>query len=300
MDRLLSLSVFVATVEQGSLAAAGRALGMTPAMAGKHVSALEAALGVRLLHRTTRKLHMTEAGEDYYHRSRKILESLEDADNAAQQLQDEPRGLLRIAAPASFGPRHLGAPLAAFIGQYPGLRIELSLTDQITDLVAGGFDLAIRIGSLADSSLVARKLARTNMLACASPSYIAKKGRPQNPADLRNFDRLAFSRATTIGDWCFTDHNDITSKISGTAKIAADNMDILLNAALAGAGIVYGPAFVFSEYLQTNRLEQLLPDYTTESLDIHVVYPSASLVPAKLRRLIAFLADWFGKNASWM
>ena len=299
MDRLLGLSVFVTTVEQGSLTSAARALGMTPAMAGKHVAVLEATLGVRLLHRTTRKLHMTSAGEEYYYRSRHILDSLDEADRAARQLQDEPRGLLRIAAPTSFGPRHLSGPLATFMEQHPGVRVEMNLADAVTDLVAGGLDLAIRIGGLPDSSLVARRLSRTSMLACATPSYLATRGRPHHPTDLQNFDRLAFSRATTAGDWSFTDRVGHVHKVSGTVRLLADNMDMLLYAALAGAGIVYGPAFIFADYLQSNQLEQVLGDYTTESLDIHAVYPSSLLVPAKLRRLIGFLSNWFIQNAAW-
>ena len=299
MDRLTGLSVLVAAVEQGSLAAAARTLGMTPAMAGKHLAAIEASLGVRLLHRTTRKLHLTEVGQDYYRRGRHILESLEEADRAASELQDEPRGTLRISAPASFGALHLGRPVADFIRRHPGVMVEMSLEDRFVDLIAGGLDLAIRIGSLPDSSLIARRFARSSMIACAAPSYLAEKGRPSSPSALRRFDRLAFSRAVSAGDWSFTDKSGRAYKVEGPVRLFADNMEMLLAAALAGAGVVYGPSFVLGEHVASGALERLLPDYVTESLGIHAVYPSARLVGAKVRRFIDLLEEWFGSMPRW-
>jgi DNA-binding transcriptional LysR family regulator len=299
MDRFTGLSVFVASVEQGSLAAAARTLGMTPAMAGKHLAAIEASLGVRLLHRTTRKLHLTEVGQDYYQRSRHVLESLDEADRAACELQDEPRGTLRITAPTSFGALHLGRPVADFVRRYPGVTVEMSLEDRFVDLIAGGFDLAIRIGGLPDSSLVARRFARSSMIACAAPSYLAEKGRPSSPSALRQFDRLAFSRATSAGDWSFTDKSGRTYKVEGPVRLLADNVEMLLAAALAGAGIVYGPTFILGEPVASGALEQLLANYATESLGIHAVYPSARLVSAKVRRFIDLLEEWFGTMPRW-
>jgi DNA-binding transcriptional LysR family regulator len=297
MDRFISLSIFVAAVDQGSLAAAARSHGMTPAMAGKHLAAIEASLGARLLHRTTRKLHLTEVGQDYYTRSRHILETLDDADRAARELQDEPRGVLRVTAPTTFGALHLGRPVAEFMRRYPGVTIEMSLDDRFADLVAGGFDLAIRIGSLPDSSLVARRFAESEMLACAAPSYLAAHGRPADPAALGQLDRLAFNRAASAGDWSFTDRSGRSHKVEGPVRFLADNMQMLTAAALAGAGIVYGPAFVFREHLASGTLEKVLPDYATQTLGIHAVYPSARLVSAKVRRFIELLEEWFGMRS---
>lgn len=299
MDRLTGLSVFVAAVEQGSLAAAARFLGMTPAMAGKHLATIEASLGARLLHRTTRKLHLTEAGQDYYRRSRHILESLDDADRAARELQDEPRGSLRITAPTTFGAMHLGRPVADFLRHHPGVTAEVSLEDRFVDLIAGGFDLAIRIGNLPDSSLVARRFTQSSMIACATPSYLAAKGRPSSPSALHQFDRLAFSRAASPGDWSFTDQSGTTHKADGPIRFHADNMEILLAAALDGAGIVYGPVFVLGAHLATGALEQVLPDYSTGTLGIHAVYPSARLVSSKVRSFIDLLETWFDATPQW-
>jgi DNA-binding transcriptional LysR family regulator len=299
MDRFTGLSVFVASVEQGSLAAAARSLGMTPAMAGKYLAAIEASLGVRLMQRTTRKLHLTEAGQDYYQRSRHILESLDEADRAASERQDEPRGNLRIAAPTSFGTLHLGKPVADFIRRYPRVKVEMCLEDRFVDLIAGGFDLAIRIGNLPDSSLIARRLARSRMVACAAPAYLAEKGRPSSPASLPEFDLLAFSRATSDGDWSFTDSSGRPHKVAGPVRVMADNVEMLLAASLAGAGIVYGPSFILGEHVARGTLEQVLPDYATGSLGIYAVYPSARQVSIKLRRFIDLLEAWFGKMPDW-
>ncbi|HET7313639.1 LysR family transcriptional regulator [Salinisphaera sp.] len=298
MDRFTGLSIFTAAVEYGSLAAAARILGITPAMAGKHLAAVEASLGVRLMHRTTRRLHLTDVGRDYYQRSRHILESLDDADRAARELQDQPRGTLRVTAPTTFGALHMGRPVAEYIRRYPDVSIEMTLGDRFVDLVAGGFDVAIRIGDLPDSSLVARPLARTEMIACAAPSYLAERGRPTSPSDLSHHDRLAFSEATSAGDWCFTDANGYMHDIAGRSRFLANNMEILLAAALRGAGIAYGPSFVFDSHLASQNLEQVLPNYTTRSLGIHAVYPSARLVGAKVRRFIELLEEWFGSSSN--
>lgn len=299
MDRFTSLSVFVSAVEQGSLAAAARSLGMTPAMAGKHLAAIEATLGARLLQRTTRKLHLTEAGQDYYRRSRHILETLDEADRAVRHLQDEPRGTLRLTAPTTFGALHLGRPVAEFLRRHPRVTVEMSLEDRFTDLVAGGFDLAIRIGSLPDSSLIARRFAHSAMIACAAPDYLDRQGRPATPADLARFDRLAFSGAASPGDWSFTDKSGRSHKAGGTVRFLADNVQMLLAAALAGAGIVYGPDFVLGQPVASGALERVLPDYATQSLGIHAVYPSARLVGAKVRRFIDLLEEWFRDEREW-
>jgi DNA-binding transcriptional LysR family regulator len=299
MDRFTSLSVFVAAVDQGSLTGAARSLGITPAMAGKHVAAVEADLGARLLHRTTRKLHLTDVGRAYYQSCRHILESLHDATQAARDLQAEPRGTLRITAPTTFGALHMGAPIAAFIRRYPGVTVEMSLEDRFVDLIAGGFDLAIRIGRLEDSSLIARRLAQSGMIACASPSYLAEKGHPLVPSDIARMDRLAFSQATSPGDWSFTDAAGYLHRVEGPIRFHADNMQMLLAAALAGAGIVYGPTFVFDRHLAEGTLIRVLPEYSTQNLGIHAVYPTARFVSATVRHFIDLLETWFADNARW-
>ncbi|MBO9195931.1 LysR family transcriptional regulator [Rhizobium sp. 16-449-1b] len=294
MDRFLGLSVFVAAVDHGSLAAAARQHGMTPSMAGKHVASIEATLGVRLLHRTTRKLHLTEIGHDYYQRSSVILSALDEADRHAIQGQDQPRGVLRITAPSTFSALHLGAPVAEYTRRYPDVSVEMNLEDRFVDIIEGGFDLAIRIGSLPDSSLVARRFGESKMAACAAPSYLDKHGRPTDPADLRRFDRLAFSRSTSGGDWGFTDRSGKTVTVTGPVRLRADNIQMLLAVALAGGGIAYGPTFVLGDYLASGALEQVLPDYSTESLGIHAVYPTTRMLGTKVRCFVDLLEERLG------
>lgn len=295
MDRFVGLSVFVAAVDHGSLAAAARAHGITPAMAGKHVAAIEAELGVRLLQRTTRKLHLTDIGLDYYQRSSLILDALDEANRSASQQQDQPHGTLRVSAPTTFGALHLGRPVAEYTRRYPNVSVEMSLGDRYVDLIEGGFDMAIRIGTLPDSSLISRRLGESGMAACAAPSYLDKHGRPSDPADLRRYDRLAFSRPTSGGDWSFTDRKGKRVTVSGPTRLKADNMQMLLAAALDGGGIVYGPTFVLREHIASGALEQVLPDYTTESLGIHALYPSSRMLGTKVRCFVDILEEKFGR-----
>ncbi|MFJ6328512.1 MULTISPECIES: LysR family transcriptional regulator [unclassified Rhizobium] len=295
MDRFVGLSVFVAAVDKGSLAAAARAHGITPAMAGKHVAAIEAELGVRLLQRTTRKLHLTDVGMDYYQRSSLILDALDEANTSASQQQDQPHGTLRVAAPTTFGALHLGQPVAEYTRRYPNVSVEMSLEDRYVDLIEGGFDMAIRIGTLPDSSLISRRLGESGMTACAAPAYLDKHGRPSDPADLRRYDRLAFSRATSGGDWSFTDKKGKTVTVSGPTRLKADNMQMLLAAAMDGGGIVYGPTFVLGEHITNGALEQVLPDYTTESLGIHALYPSSRMLGTKVRCFVDLLEEKFSR-----
>jgi DNA-binding transcriptional LysR family regulator len=297
MDRFVGLSVFVAAVEKGSLAAAARAHGITPAMAGKHVAAIEAELGVRLLQRTTRKLHLTDIGLDYYRRSNLILEALEEADRLASQQQDQPHGTLRVSAPTTFGALHLGQPVAEYTRRYPNVSVEMSLEDRYVDLIEEGFDMAIRIGALPDSSLISRRLGESRMAACAAPSYLDRHGRPSDPADLRRYDRLAFSKAMSGGDWSFTDRKGKTFTVSGPTRLKADNVQMLLAAALDGGGIVYGPTFVLGEHIASGALEQVLPDYKTESLGIHALYPSSRMLGTKVRCFIDILEEKLGRAA---
>lgn len=297
MDRFVGLSVFVSAVDNGSLAAAARAHGITPAMAGKHVAAIEAELGVRLMQRTTRKLHLTEIGLDYYQRSRLILEAIDEANRTASRQQDQPHGTLRISAPATFAALHLGQPVAEYTKRYRNVSVEVSLDDRYMDLIEGGFDMAIRIGILPDSSLISRKLGESGMVACATPAYLEKHGRPRDPADLRRHNRLAFSKATSDGDWSFADRNGKVFSVSGPVRLKADNMQMLLAAALEGGGIVYGPKFVLGEHISSGALETVLPEHTTKNLGIYAVYPTTRMLGTKMRCFIDILEERFGRTS---
>lgn len=299
MDRLTSLDVFVAAVEEGSFAAAARRFGISPAMAGKHVSEIEARLGARLLQRTTRRLSLTEAGLAYFERSKQILEAFDEANKEASDAQGTARGTLRIAAPVTFGERHLGQVIARYADDHPRVNVDVVLGDHYVDLLDAGIDVAIRIGRLKDPSLVTRRIAPCRTVVCASPEYLNKHGTPRKPDELLQAPRLAFSEAVSAGDWTLFDAKSRAYVIDGPSRISANNMQLLLSAALAGAGIAYGPTFVFGEHLRRGDLVPLLSDFRTSELVIQAVYPSARLIPFKVRRFVDYLIAAFGDEPPW-
>jgi DNA-binding transcriptional LysR family regulator len=213
MDRLTGMKVFCAVVEAESFTGAAARLEMARSMVTKHVGALEEHLGARLLNRTTRRVSRTEAGHAYYERCRELLAELEEMDAAVHRLDERPRGLLKVSAPVSFGVRHLAPAVAGFMALHPELRIDLQVNDRVVDLLEEGFDLAIRIGRLADSSLVARPLATTRMLLCASPAYLERHGAPAAPADLAQHRCLAYSLQSTRHEWQLTAPDGSTTEV---------------------------------------------------------------------------------------
>jgi DNA-binding transcriptional LysR family regulator len=299
MDRLTGISVFVAAVDEGSLAAAARRFGLSAAMAGKYVSAIETELNARLLQRTTRRLSLTAIGQVYYERCKQILETWNEANREASDARETARGLLRIAAPVTFGALHLGDVIAQYLESHPQVNVEVTLSDRYVDLLEAGVDMAIRIGRLPDSGLVARRLAPCRMVICAAPAYLKRHGTPCSPDDLRQAPRLTFSEAVSAGDWTLVDTDNRAWVIDGPCRMAANNTQMLLAAALAGAGIAYGPTFVFGEHIASGKLVELLPNYTTSDLAIQAVYPSARHMPLKVRRLLDHLAAAFGDTPPW-
>lgn len=299
MDRLTSLGVFVAAVEEGSLAAAARRFGLSAAMAGKHVSAIEAELNARLLHRTTRRLSLTDTGQTYYERSKRILEAFDEARREASDSQGTARGVLRIAAPVTFGAMHLGEVVARYMEDHPNVTVEVQLGDRYVDLIDAGVDVAIRIGRLEAPGLVTRRLAPCRMVVCASPAYLERHGTPHRPEDLLSAQRLAFSEAVSAGDWTLRDHENRVHVIDGPCRMTANNTQMLLAAAVAGAGVVYGPTFVFGAHIRRGELVELLPAYRPAELTIQAVYPSTQRIPVKVRRFVDYLAETFGDEPPW-
>ncbi|MEM5451661.1 LysR family transcriptional regulator [Paraburkholderia guartelaensis] len=299
MDRLTSLGVFVAAVEEGSLAAAARRFGLSAAMAGKHVSAIEAELNARLLQRTTRRLSLTDVGRTYYERCKRILEAFDEANREASDSQGTARGVLRVAAPVTFGAMHLGGVVARYLEDHPDVNVEVLLGDRYVDLIDAGVDVAIRIGRLQEPGLVTRRLAACRMVVCASPAYLERHGTPRTPDELRRAQRLAFSEAVSVGDWTLLDARHRAHVIDGPCRLAANNTQMLLGAALAGAGIAYGPTFVFGEHLRRGELVALLPDYRATELAIQAVYPGVRRIPLKVRRFVDYLAETFGDEPPW-
>jgi DNA-binding transcriptional LysR family regulator len=299
MDRLTSMAVFVAAVEEGSLVGAARRFGLSPSMAGKHVSALEEQLKARLLQRSTRMLKLTDVGQVYYTRCKQIVEDDQEATRDAQDAQQAVRGVLRVAAPTTFGAMHLGAVVANYLSAYPDVAVEIMLGDRYVDLVADGIDVSVRIGRLKDSELIARRLAPCRMIFCAAPPFLARHGEPKTVADLCRMPRLVFSDAVSPGDWALMGPDGSTHTIDGPVKLSTNNMQMLLMAAVAGTGVAYGPSFVFGESVARGDLVVLMSDHKAPELTIHAVYPTKRHVSLKLRRFIDHLSASFGDVPLW-
>lgn len=299
MDALADVAVFVRVVERGSFTLAASELELSRAAVSKYVSRLEERLGARLLHRTTRRLSLTEAGAALFEASRGALERIEEAEAAVAQLQSEPRGRLKVSAPMSFGILHLGPALAQFAREHPRVTLDVRLDDRFVNLVEEGVDVAVRIGALGDSSLVARRLAATTMVACASPAYLAERGEPEAPEDLVAHECLLYAYLATANVWRFTapDGREVSVAVGGSLRI--NNGIALAEAAVAGRGILLSPSFYVAPMLRDGRLRRVLARYGVPPLGIHAVYPQRSQVPPKVRAFVDFLAKRFGRRPPW-
>jgi DNA-binding transcriptional LysR family regulator len=293
MDLVTGMRVFHAVVDAGSFTAAAQRLDMSPAMVTRYVAQLESHLGIRLLHRTTRKLSLTGIGADYFQRSVQILQLIEEAGLRATQETAEPRGLLRVTTSAIFGIGVLDHAIVDFMRRYPHLQVELSLSERIVDLVEEGFDLALRIGSRAEGSMVVRPVMRVPLVACASPAYLKAHGTPRTPQDLERHNCLVFMRSPLGPHWIFQRRGKrVNVPVSGSLR--ADNGRALVDAALDGFGIVYELRFVVEQHLRAGELRQLLPAWDTVELTVDAVWPTRKFLPPKVRSFVDFLVERFG------
>lgn len=300
LDGLTGMRVLVRVASAGSLAAAGRDLGLSQTMVTKHVAAVEARLGVRLLHRTTRRLTLTEAGRGYLDACRRILAEIEEAEAEAAAGQTEARGWLRMNVPVSFGTLCIAPLLGRFAARHPRVGVDLGLNDRVVDLLEEGWDLAIRIGVLRDSGLVARRLAPCRTVVCAAPAYLAGRGTPRGIADLVSHDCLGYTLSERLGvnRWSFG--ADATASVPVSGSLSANNGDALRAAALTGLGIIYQPTFLVGEDIRAGRLVALPLDHpTTPAGAIHAVFPPDRRPPLRTRAMIEFLAEAFGGDAPW-
>ena len=292
MDLLGSMEVFVQIVERGSLTAAATACSISPTMAGNHLRALEQRLGMKLLNRTTRRQNLTAFGQDYYTRCQEILRLIADADSQAQDLHASPAGMLRVTAPVTFGNQALIPALADYLAQYPAIRMDLVLSDRVTDLVAEGFEAAIRIGNLPDSNLIAQPLAPYRLLLCASPAYLARRGTPRTPDDLATHECLSFSHVA-FEEWRMQNHES-GIRVPGTARLQLNNGQGLRVAALHGLGITLQPAVLLEHDVAAGRLVQLFPDYPLPIRQMNLVYLPDRYRSARLRSFVDFVTARFG------
>ncbi|KFG67087.1 LysR family transcriptional regulator [Microvirga sp. BSC39] len=299
LDRVTSMQVFVRVAALGSFSAAARALDLSQTMVTKHVAALEDRLGVKLLHRSTRKLVLTEGGRDYLTACERILAEIEEAEASASLDRIEPRGTLRLNVPLTFGFRHIAPALPEFNRLHPDVSFDLGLADRFVDLIEEGWDLAIRIGRLKDSSLVARRLADCRIVVCAAPSYLKKHGAPQSLDDLSRHNCLGYTLPSAVeaNRWTFGRDGEIVVPVQGNLR--ANNGDALLAAAIAGQGLIYQPTFIVGDSLRNGSLVPVLGGYPIHPPGIHAVLPSGRQAPAKVRVFIEFLARRFAPEPEW-
>jgi len=299
MDRLRAFEVFTTVVARNGFARAADALDTSPANVTRYVADLEAHLGTRLLNRTSRRISLTEAGAALYERLRNVLDDVAEAEAAATADSLSPRGRLRINAPLSFGVAHLAPLWPRFMALYPEVELNINLSDRVVDLVEEGFDLAIRISRGGSQVHVARKLAVSQNIVCASPDYVATHGAPASPADLERHACIAYTLTPEPDEWQFLDPAGQPYAARIRSRFAANNGDTVRAVALSGQAIAWLPTFLAGEDLRAGRLVRLLPDHAQPPIDILAIYPSRRHLSAKVRAMVDFLADRFRGIPGW-
>jgi DNA-binding transcriptional LysR family regulator len=300
LDQVTGMQVFARVAALGSLSGAARALGMSQTMATKHVAALEEKLGVKLLHRTTRKVTLSEAGRRYLESVERILAELAEAEAAAAAERVEVTGTLRVNVPVSFGVRELAPLMAEFSRLHPALTVDMGLNDRVVNLVEEGWDVAVRIGRIHDQTLIARKLARCRLLVAGSPAYLAKRGTPRTIAELSSHNCLGYTLSSALGprQWSFGSDGSVAVPIRG--NLQASNGDALVTAALADQGLVYEPTFLLGDDIRAGRLVALTLDQPPMELPgVFAVYASNRRPPAKVRAFIDLLVQRLGPIPPW-
>ena len=292
------MKIFVEVASRGGFTDAAGHLGLSRAQVSKAVSRLEQHLGARLLNRTTRRVSLTATGRVYLERCETILEDIAELEDTAARQSGEPAGRLQLSAPTSFGILHLRRAIPAYLEKYPDVQISLSLTDRFVDIVAEGFDLAIRIGELKDSSLVARRIAPNRLVICAAPGYLDKHGEPRVPQDLAIHRCLVYSNDLKPDRWQLRGPAGIESvRVNG--PLCADNGDVLRSAALSGLGIAMLPRFIVGGDIRTGSLRPVLADYSAPPISINAVFPSRRFLSTRVRSFVDFLAEFFGDSPGW-
>lgn len=296
MTPITDLEIFARVASAGNMSAAGRDMGLSPAVVSKRLSHMEERLGARLFQRTTRQLKLTEMGEGFYKRIVQILKDIDEAEAYVSQLSEKVSGILRITAPIGFSRKHIGPFLPEFMRQYPDLSVEINLRDDIVDIVGESIDLAIRIAELDDSSLVARKLAPCRRVICASPDYLRNRGTPKTLADLAHHDCLSLGFQNF---WRLTGpEGPATIKI--TPKLRSNSGEVLHEAQLDGMGVALRSTWAVSDDLKSGRLSVILPEYREmQGVAVYAVYPCRQYVPPKLKLFVDFLARQYGSMPYW-
>lgn len=295
MDRLTSMGVFVKAADLGSFAAAAEALGISPQMVAKHVMFLEDRLGTTLLNRTTRRQSLSDVGRAYYDRCKALLAEAEAADELAQEMRTQPKGVLRVNGPMTFGAYSLAPFVSRYLKRYPDMQIDLTLNDRFVDPLEEGFEVMVRVGEVDDASLIARPLAPYRLIACASPDYLAARGTPRTPSDLERHDCLpyAYWSPSIPCRWVFS-RDGRTEEVRATGRVRSNDWKTLLRAATDGLGVTLGPETVLASEIEAGRLVRVLPDYEGPTRPMYVLYPAGRRPTVKVRSFVDAMVEEFG------
>ena len=297
MDRIDAMRAFIHVVQDGSFTRAADRLDTSPQLVSKYVSQLEQHLGVRLLNRTTRRVNLTEAGHRYFEQAQQVLTDFENLEHQMGDLQPEAAGLLRISAPVSFAVHHLEPLLAEFRRVHPGVEVDLQLNDRKVDIIEEGFDVALRIGRLKSSSLIAKRLAPVRLVFCASPDYLAQHGTPEGPDDLQDHRYLHYSY---LDSGAIPPLQKWFSGSRGLQRVmASNNGDVLIAAAISGAGIALQPTFLCGSSIREGKLRIILPDYEPEPMALYAVYAHRQLLASKVRAFVDVADGFYGESPVW-
>lgn len=298
MDISSAMQIFVEVVRREGFTAAARKLNVSKSHVSKQIDRLEAHLGVRLLERTTRKVSVTELGAIYFEHCRRILDDIDEAERAVTSLHGSPVGLLRVSAPVSFGMKYLNEVILDFIERWPELEVDIHYADSRADLIDEGFDVAVRIGALEDSSLIARRLAPIKLGLVASPAYLARYGRPEHPRQLSEHSCLLYSYQATGANWRLNGP-DGESLVRVEGRVTANNGVALVEAASRGLGVALAPDFIASDALASGELEHILRPWSPKPLTLSAVYPHRRYLSEKVRLFIDFLAERYQQAPPW-
>ncbi|CAE6732478.1 MULTISPECIES: LysR family transcriptional regulator [Paraburkholderia] len=292
--QLDDMRIFVATVDAHNFTAAAKRLALSKQFVSRRVMALEEALGVQLLIRNTRKLAVTELGQEFYERARRILGEVEDAEQAMSLRRAGPRGLLRVSAPMSFGMMHLSPLVASFLREHADVRFDMELSDRTVDVVGEGFDMAIRIGALPDSTLIAQKLVDVRMVVCCSPGYVRRRGAPVVPADLARHSCLLYGHGGVVS-WDFV-VDGVSKGVEVSGPLRANNGELVRDAAVAGLGIVRLPDFIVAEAVGSGLLVTVLEEFLPSATTVYAVYPQHRQSSVSIRVFVEFLRESLRKR----
>ncbi|WP_019140018.1 LysR family transcriptional regulator [Noviherbaspirillum massiliense] len=300
MERLEEMMTFAKVVETRSFSAAAQALGTSKSLVSKHVSNLESALGVKLLHRTTRRMSLTEVGAAYHEHCARIAQEIAAASQTVMQLQAEPRGLLKLTSPVIFASLHLAPALQTFLQRYDKVEVELNASDRVMDVVDEGYDLAIRITDKPSPNMVARRIAPVRWVTCASPEYLARHGTPRTPQELSRHQCLVYQGIPAMrSSWRYLVNNrEVNLHVTGKCRV--NNTGVLIQLALAGMGIAIFPTYIVGHHLKSESLKEILPDsIANPDMSLYAVYPPNRYLQPKVRAFIDHLLEHFGPHPDW-